>query len=62
MTITEALKKDNSIRIVNGDKWMTFTSFNNMFTVFQRKRKKHHTEELAQTPSEEEAVYILLKS
>lgn len=61
MTITEALKKDNSLRVVHGDKWLIFDSFTKEWIVYEKRFRKHHTDELVRTPSEEFAVGVLMR-
>jgi len=61
MTIVEALKKDNSLRVVNGHKWLIFDPFKKEWFVYEKKPRKHHTDELTRTPSEEFAVDVLMR-
>jgi hypothetical protein len=61
MKITDALRQDNSLRVVNGDKWLIFDKFNNEWMVFEKKKRKHHSIELARTVSEEMAVDVLMR-
>lgn len=61
MKIADALKKDNSVRLVNGYKWLIFDPFNNMWFVYEQKPRKHHAQELARTESEEMAVEVLMR-
>ena len=60
MTIIEALQKNDSLRIINGDKWLVYNQHNKIWVVYEKKRRAHHTQELVSTLIEEDAVRILL--
>lgn len=61
MTIIEALKKDESLRITNGDKWLVFDQHNQEWVVCERKPRKRHSATVERTHSEERAINVLLK-
>ena len=61
MKISDALKKDNTLRVVSGDRWIVFDSYSNKWIVYEKPRRKHHTQELGKVESEDMAVDILLQ-
>lgn len=61
MKITDALKKDESLRLTNFDKWMIFDQQRKEWIVFGEERGEDVAKELVSTEHEEIAVSILMR-
>ncbi len=61
MKIISALRKDASIRVLNGDKWLWFNKAMKEWVVCRSKKNSLFGEELISTKYEEVAMSVLMK-
>jgi hypothetical protein len=61
MKITDALKKDESLRVTNFDKWMIFDQQRKEWVVLKLQRGEDEATEEISTEHEEIAVDVLMR-